>query len=301
MGEAEPDGANGGGIGSIRSIGSIPTVARGNLTDRVQALLRERILSGDWPAGTRLPAIERLAADAGVSRTVAREAVKALATQGLLAVAHGHGTVVAARTNRPVVEALRHGMRASADLLGIMEVRLALEAEAAALAAERRTEEDLTALRDAAERMRKLRWEREASGFVQADLAFHEAVVRATHNPMFTMVAESIAELLEETRLAVAERETSAGRETAVSDGGAERDDTREEAHAEILRRIEARDRGGAGAAMRQHLDRVRANLEGAVRQRGGGAAGPGAPGAQGAPEAPGGTRGEEGVGGTST
>jgi hypothetical protein len=109
---------------------------------------------------------------------------------------------------------------------------------------------------------------------------------------MFTMVAESIAELLEETRLAVAERETSAGRETAVSDGSAERDDTREEAHAEILRRIEARDRVGAAAAMRQHLDRVRANLEGAVRRRGGGAAGPGAP------EAPGGPGGEEGAAG---
>src|SRR5690349_5280725 len=90
---------------------ALPAVARGNLTDRVQHLLRERILSGEWPAGTRLPAIERLAADAGVSRTVAREAVKALSTQGLLEVVHGHGTIVAASTNRPVVEALRHTMR----------------------------------------------------------------------------------------------------------------------------------------------------------------------------------------------
>src|SRR5688500_10224145 len=121
---------------------SIPAVARGTLADRVPALLSERVLAAAWAVGTKLAGIERLAASAGVSRTVAREAVKALATQGLLAVAHGHGTVVAARTNRPVVDALRHGMRASTDLLGIMEVRLALEVEAAALAAERRTGED---------------------------------------------------------------------------------------------------------------------------------------------------------------
>ena len=269
MSEAVPAGA--GGVAG--GISPIPAVARGNLTDRVQALLRERILSGEWPAGTKLPAIERLAVDAGVSRTVAREAVKALATQGLLAVVHGHGTVVAARTNRPVVEALRHGMRAGADLLGIMEVRLALEAEAAALAAARHTQEDLAVLRGAAERMQALRWEPRGSGFIQADVAFHEAVVRATHNPTFAMVAESIAELLEETRLAVAEGDWAAAPEPAgkTARQGETRGNLPEEAHVEILRRIEARDSEGAATAMRRHLDRVRENLEAATRRRGSG------------------------------
>jgi DNA-binding FadR family transcriptional regulator len=243
---------------------TLTAVARGNLTDRVQDALRQRILSGEWPAGTRLPAIERLAAGAGVSRTVAREAVRALATQGLLEVVHGHGTVVAASTTRPVVEALRHGMRASADLLGIVEVRLALEVEAAALAAERRGAEDLETLRGAAARLRALRHAPGDGGFVQADVAFHEAIVRATHNPIFVMVAASIAELLEETRLALATGRAAPAAPAPPAPGG----ESLPESHTVILERIEAGDPEGAAGAMRRHLIRVRDNLEGVVRRR---------------------------------
>ena len=248
---------------TIGSLPALPAVARGNLTDRVQDALRQRILSGEWPAGTRLPAIERLAADAGVSRTVAREAVRALATQGLLEVVHGHGTVVAASTNRPVVEALRHGMRASADLVGIVEVRLALEVEAAALAAGRRTAEDLGTLRPAAARLGVLRGVPGEAGYLQADVAFHEAIVRATHNPVFVMVAASIAELLRETRLAIA-----AGRPAPPPAPAAPGGEHRPESHAVILERVEAGDAQGAAGAMRQHLLRVRDNLEVIVRRR---------------------------------
>jgi GntR family transcriptional regulator, transcriptional repressor for pyruvate dehydrogenase complex len=281
-------------VDGVTTVSPLPAVARGNLTDRVQHLLRERILSGEWPAGTRLPAIERLATDAGVSRTVAREAVKALSTQGLLEVIHGHGTVVAASTNRPVVEALRHSMRAIPDLIGIVEVRLALEVEAAALAAERRTEEDLATLRRASGRLLALRLTPRLSEFVRADVAFHEAVVRATHNPIFAMVAESISELLQETRLAIVESGNVVQSLSAAGAGLASnvsRSDTitdndhlsasrgagpaagpSSEAHAEILSRIEAGDREGAATAMRWHLTRVRDNIDTVVRRRGGAA-----------------------------
>jgi DNA-binding FadR family transcriptional regulator len=255
--------APGAALPAVPAVPAVAAVVRGNLTDRVQDALRQQILSGAWPAGTRLPAIERLAADAGVSRTVAREAVRALATQGLLEVVHGHGTVVAAYTNRPVVEALRHGMRASADVLGIVEVRLALEVEAAALAAERRTAEDLETLRQVAARMEALRDAPAGGGYVQADLAFHEAIVRATHNPIFVMVAASIAELLEETRLALATGRPAAPPAPAAAGG-----ESLPESHTVILERVEAGDPEGAAGAMRQHLIRVRDNLEGVVRRR---------------------------------
>lgn len=255
----------------VPALSSVPPIARGNLTDRVQQLLRERILSGEWPAGTKLPAIERLAADAGVSRTVAREAVKALSTQGLLEVVHGHGTVVAASTNRPVVEALRHGMRQNADLLDIVEVRLALEVEAASLAAERRTEEDLRVLRNAVDRMVAMR---DPTGFVDADVAFHQAVIRATHNPVFIMVAESMASLLEETRRAIASerhrRPPAADRRAAAQPGSLATADGlhKEDSHVGVLRRIVARDSLGAAAAMRSHLSEVRDNLAVIVQRR---------------------------------
>jgi DNA-binding FadR family transcriptional regulator len=227
---------------------SLPAVERGNLTDRVQHLLRERILSGEWPAGTRLPAIERLAAEAGVSRTVAREAVKALSTQGLLSVVHGHGTVVAPGSNRPVVEALRYRLRASPSLVGIVEVRLALEVEAAALAAVRHTEEDVAALKAALDRM--LVVEKDAQ-FVEADVSFHQAVVRATHNPVFSMIAEATAELMRQTRLAVVEaKEADPQHRRPAGDDGMQLGET----HVAIFRRIVAGDREGAAGAMRSHL-----------------------------------------------
>lgn len=244
----------------------IPSVARGNLTDRVEQMLRARIISGDWPAGTKLPAIERLAAEAGVSRTVAREAVKALATQGLLDVVHGHGTVVAPRTNRPVVDALRYGMRANTDLIGIVEVRLALEVEAASLAAERRTDEDLDDLRRSLDRMYATQ---DAAAFMEADVAFHQAVVRATHNSTLAMVAESIAELLRQTRIAVVEADSERAA-AAVDSPPTVRQDTREpDVHAAILRRIVARDHLGAAATMRSHLCQVRDALADVVRRHG--------------------------------
>jgi GntR family transcriptional repressor for pyruvate dehydrogenase complex len=233
-------------------------VARSTLTGRVEYLLRSRILSGEWPPGTKLPAIERLAVEVGVSRTVAREAVKALATQGLLQVVHGHGTVVAPSTNRPVIEALRFGMRQHADLAGIVEVRLALEVEAASLAAERRTDQDVAHLRRALDGMYAAP---DAVAFMEADVDFHQAVIRATHNAAFTMVAESIAAWLRETRRAVVEAAGVAPESPAASaapSSVAQREAREPDAHAAVFRRIVARDQPGAAAAMRSHLSEVR-------------------------------------------
>jgi DNA-binding FadR family transcriptional regulator len=251
----------------------IPSVGRGTLTDRVEAMLRARIVSGDWPAGTKLPAIERLAAEAGVSRTVAREAVKALATQGLLDVVHGHGTVVAPSTNRPVVEALRYGMRANADLIGIIEVRLALEVEAASLAAERRTDEDILDLRLKLDRMHAAQ---DAAAFMEADVAFHEAVVRATHNATFAMVAGSIAELLRETRIAVMKADSARAAAAEAPSPTTQREGREAGIHASIFRSIVAGDRQGAAAAMRGHLCEVRDALADVVRRQANRAGGPG-------------------------
>jgi GntR family transcriptional repressor for pyruvate dehydrogenase complex len=234
-------------------------VDRSTLTARVEELLRGRIVSGAWPAGTRLPAIERLAEEVGVSRTVAREAVKALATQGLLHVVHGQGTIVAPSTNRPVIEALRFGMRANADLVGIVEVRLALEVEAASLAAGRRTEEDVERLRRALDRMYA---SPDPVAFMDADVEFHQAVVRATHNAAFVMVAESIAEWLRETRRAVV---AAAGAPAPSEAPHAAREP---EAHAAIFRRIVARDHLGAAGAMRSHLSEVRDALAAIVSRQ---------------------------------
>lgn len=222
--------------------------AQGNLTDRVHALLRERILSGELPPGTKLPAIEHLAADLGVSRTVAREAIKGLSAQGLLHVVHGHGTIVAEQTSATVADAIRHYLRSDIDLGEVLEVRLALAAEAAARAAERRTEADLRALERFLGHM--ARATRDAAAFLAAEIAFHDHVLAAAHNSLFDLLAQPLLELVRETRLAAAQHVSALHDERMVL------------AHALLLERIIARDAEGAARAMRSHLAAVSAAFD---------------------------------------
>ncbi len=77
-----------------------------------------------------------------------------------------------------------------------LEVRLALEREAAQLAAERRTAEDLEHLRACLERCKTASEGEDTLHFADMDVAFHKAVVRATHNPMFIELYEHITDSL---------------------------------------------------------------------------------------------------------
>lgn len=227
---------------------------RENLTDRVYALLRERIVRGAWPARTKLPAITSLATELGVSRTVVREAVKALAAQGLLEVVHGQGTIVAVRTGKPVAEALRRSMRDEIDLLATMEVRVALEVEGAALAARRRTDLDLGRLDGDLAAMTRAGFEPLA--FLEADVAFHAHVIEAAHNPIFGTLAQSVEHLLRETRVAVVEAEPSTRGHRGMR------------THAHIRDTIDAGDSVGAAEAMRSHLATVSEHIEAVLRAR---------------------------------
>ncbi|MEQ3551111.1 FCD domain-containing protein [Pseudonocardia nematodicida] len=121
------------------------TTRRGGLVDQVIAQLRDAISSGEWPVGHRIPPEAELSATLDVGRNTVREAVRALAHGGLLEVRQGDGTYVRATTE------LSGALRAlcGAELREVLEVRRTLEVEAARLAATRRTDADVAALRAA--------------------------------------------------------------------------------------------------------------------------------------------------------
>ncbi|GAA0429321.1 FadR/GntR family transcriptional regulator [Streptomyces luteireticuli] len=158
---------------------SLTSPRRAPLVDQVIDGLRRQITSGAWPVGSRIPTEPELVEQLGVARNTVREAVRALAHNGLLTIRQGSGTYVAATSELAGVMQRRF---AGADPLHVAELRSALETKAAALAAERRTEEDLGLLEELLER-REREWR---SGglerFVEADAAFHTAVVAAAHN-----------------------------------------------------------------------------------------------------------------------
>lgn len=153
--------------------------SRVSLVEQVAVQIEELIESGQWKVGDKLPPEMELMDQFGVSRNTLREAIRALVHSGLLETRQGSGTVVQAKSSLSV--ALHRHFEAS-DLIETLEVRLALEREAAHLAAERRTVEDLQEmekrLHDCEEAVRR----NDSEMFVSADVAFHQAIVKAAKN-----------------------------------------------------------------------------------------------------------------------
>jgi DNA-binding FadR family transcriptional regulator len=147
--------------------------------DQVIDQLKEQITSGSWEMHAKIPTETVLAEHLGVGRNTVREAVRALTHAGLLECRQGDGTYV--RATSELSGAMARRLRA-AEQLEILEVRRAFEVEAARLAATRRTAADIVAI-EAALAEREQAWAAGApEAFVEADLAFHVAVVEATHN-----------------------------------------------------------------------------------------------------------------------
>lgn len=163
------------------------------LPDQVATVLRERMAQGQFAPGARLPSEAQLAEALGVSRTVVREAISRLRSEGLLASRQGSGVFVEAAP----VRALRldpHTGRSAAAVIQVVELRRAIEAESAALAAERRTAKDLARMKQA---LADLDRAVAAGGDgVDEDVRFHRAIAEATGNPYYLAVLEFLGQFL---------------------------------------------------------------------------------------------------------
>ncbi|WP_328945368.1 FadR family transcriptional regulator [Streptomyces sp. NBC_00250] len=166
---------------------------RAGLSDQVIAELRNQITSGEWPVGSRIPTEPELVEQLGVARNTVREAVRALAHNGLLDIRQGSGTYVIATSE---LAGVMHRRFAGSDPRHVAELRSTLESSAARLAAERRTERDLKQL-DTLLVRREEAWESgDAERFVSADATFHHAVVAASGNEVLTELYADLGDLL---------------------------------------------------------------------------------------------------------
>lgn len=172
---------------------SLTSPRRSGLTDQVIAQLRNQITSGEWPVGSRIPTEPELVEQLGVARNTVREAVRALAHNGLLDIRQGSGTYVVATSE---LAGVMHRRFAEASPRHIAEVRSTLESSAARLAAERRTDKDLGQL-DTLLARRDEAWQAgDAEQFVAADSTFHLAVVAASHNEVLIELYADLGDLL---------------------------------------------------------------------------------------------------------
>jgi GntR family transcriptional repressor for pyruvate dehydrogenase complex len=212
------------------------------LADKVADLVLERILSGELRVGDRLPSERELGQQFGVSRTVIREAVRALLAKGVLEVRAGSGLRVAAVGPATVSESMNLYVRGGRlDFRRVHEVRRMLEVHIAGLAAERASDEDLERLAEVHEQMAASIGDVEAAA--QHDLEFHRAIARATHNELFLVLMDSIGQSLLDIRRA------------NIGKGGTGASTLEE--HRAVLLAVQARDPEQAREAMRRHLDNV--------------------------------------------
>src|SRR6266550_7559142 len=126
------------------------------LSDKVADLMLETILSRKLMAGDRLPSERELGEQFGVSRTVVREAVRALVAKGVIEVRSGSGLRVAAVDAAAVSESMSLFMHGGGiEFEKVHEVRTVLEVHIAGLAAERASDDDVARLREVHERMQR--------------------------------------------------------------------------------------------------------------------------------------------------
>ncbi|MBA8841604.1 FadR/GntR family transcriptional regulator [Ochrobactrum sp. RH2CCR150] len=218
------------------------TVSRKSLTEAATQSIRSEITSGRWAVGEQLPNEAQLSARLGVSRGTVREAVRALVAQGMLETRQGSGTYVRSKTDTArSLNRIRH-----TSLRDRLEMRAALEVEAARLAAQRITPQTIAHL-EAVLASRGLREDTDRMTFVERDFAFHEAIAAASGNhaliEVYGFFSASIRESIE-----------------ATLDGELPEPDF--EAHRQIIEAIATGDPDKASATVRRFLAPLIEELE---------------------------------------
>ncbi|KQU82920.1 GntR family transcriptional regulator [Variovorax sp. Root318D1] len=223
-----------------------PTV---RLADQVADALAAEVRSGRLSEGDRLPTEAALAEQFGVSRTVVREAVSRLKSLGLLDSRQGSGVYVRAAGVEPLRFEMPHVASREA-VIQMVELRRALEAEVAALAAERRTPEDVQRIRDAIDSLHAA----VAAGGNGADedVRFHRAIAEAARNPFLIGTLQYLRQFLHgATRVTRANEARRADFARQVA-----------QEHAQIVEAIEAGDPLRAREAAKSHMDNAIRRIE---------------------------------------
>jgi DNA-binding FadR family transcriptional regulator len=190
----------------------IESVPRSSAAHRIAAQLISRIVEDDLEPWSPLPTEAELSAGFGVGKSTIREAVRIVATKGLVEVTHGSGMRVAPRERWNVIDPeLVALMAREITMPQLIEMRAVLEPAIAAHAAERATPDDL-------ERLDRIIVASEEAGsrpgdYVRLDLEFHNTLAIAAHNPIYPIVLTSVSDLLIESRrrAAMDERERAGG------------------------------------------------------------------------------------------
>jgi GntR family transcriptional repressor for pyruvate dehydrogenase complex len=226
-----------------------------HLTSDLVGALRADIVEGRISPGDRLPSESTLTARHGVSRTVVREAVARLQAEGLIHTRRGSGSFVLVPPT-PDPSGTHRPARTLQERVELLEFRTAIECEAAALAASRRTPAQLAALEAALDNFEAAGGNPSAAlGF---DYAFHHAVAEASGNSYLADALQNLGPAM--ISMPKERLQASAASATGIGPVSAE--------HRAVLDAVTAGDALAAAAAMRIHLAGSRRRLEAGAGQK---------------------------------
>lgn len=227
---------------------------RETLTSQLVRALTQRISEGELKPGDRLPTEHELIEAFAVSRTVVREAISSLKATGLVTTQQGVGAFVREPPPVPL-----HTSAANLDLLQdviqVLELRIGVEVEAVALAAQRSRPRHIEAMREAIGRMGAAIEADDDT--VEPDLAFHRLIAEATGNPHFTHLFSYLGALLIPRTRVETFHFAPDDRQSYLTRVNRE--------HLIIFQAIERRDVDAACSAMRMHLSNSRDRLRRAI------------------------------------
>ena len=216
------------------------------LAEVVIDTLRKRIGAGEFAPGEKLPTETQLTAHFGVSRTVVREAIAALAADGMVQPRQGAGVFVMAGASSAFASIAGERSSKISVALNVLEVRMGIEIESAGLAAQRHSASQVAAVQEAWNEFGRLLRQGTPTG--KTDFAFHRAIAIATNNPFYLEVLDALG-----SRTIPCDIASPWGTESVLT---YEYQVGLHEEHRRILNAIAARDADGAREAMRDHLSR---------------------------------------------
>lgn len=224
----------------------ISKLARRSSYEEITEQIKNQIRNGNILPGDKLPSTKELAEKFAVGRSTMREALSALKAMGLIDIRQGEGCTVRQITTSEWDIQLDTLRMSRETILELIEARKSVEVSNAALAAEKRTEEDLLAFDAIIQQMSQELGDEQAGE--KADLAFHLTLAKATHNSVLVHLFESISDTME-----TAIRDTR--RHYMYADKDVSVQLLRE--HKAIYAAIAAGDAEKAGETMKSHLFHV--------------------------------------------
>lgn len=228
----------------------INKVTRQKASHQVLAQLKEGISNGTFPIGEKLPSENLLAEAFGVSRVPVREALGILEVSGIISSRQGGGHRVEQHSLLSKYQPLVLEIADPDEVEALLEMREVIEQQAACMAAERHTEQELRAIELALNDFKRCTLDEGLIGH-REDYLFHRAIMQASHNPFFVQILDNMHELY--LGVLVYSLSKNLGRQ-------AERQRVIDE-HQRVFMAIKARDPAAATAAMQSHLSNVRGKL----------------------------------------